>query len=780
MPTHHLHIEGQVQGVGFRPFVYRLAHEMGIKGWVSNGVDGVHITAASETASLDEFCRRLVDEAPYCSVITHFINTPLPEQTFSDFTIQPSRQAGQPKLLLTPDMGLCDNCRRELHEGGNRRFHYAFTTCTFCGPRYSIIRKLPYDREFTTMEVFDMCPDCRQEYTDPLDRRYFSQTNSCPACAVHLQLSDRQGNSLSLDPEDIISRASDLLLDGRILAVKGIGGYLLVADATNRSAIQTLRDRKHRPSKPFALLYPDIETLAGDVILSPHDKGAFLSIESPILLLTLLEKPASGIQTDLIAPQLSQIGAMRPYTPLFEWLSQQFRRPLIATSGNISGSPIYYDDQDALTSLAPLADFFITNDRAITTPQDDSVVRFTPEAGQRIVIRRSRGYAPTFIGSSLDGHADSLLAMGADMKSTFSLLHQGNVYVSQYLGDLDNFDTQRQYKHTLNHLCGMLQAQPRQVLVDLHPRYFSTQAGEETAQKLNIPVMGIQHHQAHFAAVLAENDLLDAREPVLGVIWDGTGWGADNRIWGGEFFLYSRHTMKRVAHLSYFPHLLGDKMSKEPRLSALALAGLHPEALRRLRPAFDEKEWNIYLKMLAQEPALYTSSAGRLFDAVAALLGLQSVSSFEGEAAMRLETLANDYYKQKGLMKTPYRFYRNHSFDLQLLISDILEDLRRGKSAGFVAARFHWSLAKSLQELCEHLGVQRLAFSGGVFQNALLTDLIIRELGATHQLFFHKQLSPNDECVSFGQLAYAICKDAKFCAPTKHQKNHYHVSGYSG
>lgn len=759
MLARHIHIEGQVQGVGFRPFVYRLAMAMGIQGWVNNGVDGVHVEACGRAAQLDDFCRRLADEAPSCAVITHFTITDIPLQQYPDFSIKTSLPAGRPSLLLTPDMGLCDNCRHELSDAGNRRFHYAFTTCTYCGPRYSIIRRLPYDRELTSMATFEMCPDCLKEYNNPLDRRYYSQTNSCPACPVSLQLLDKQGNILSDHPEDIISRSAALLLEGRILAVKGIGGYLLMADAANREAMQTLRERKNRPSKPFALLYPNADMLAGDVFLSPLEKGAFSSVESPILLLTLRQEPAGDIQADLIAPHLNQIGAMQPYTPLLEWLSNEVNRPLVATSGNISGSPIYYDDEEALACLAPLADFFVVNDRVITTPQDDSVVRYAPESGRRIVVRRSRGYAPTLIGSPLDGRSDSLLAMGADMKSAFSLLHQGNVYVSQYLGDLDNFDTQRQFRHTMHHLIDLLQAQPREVLTDLHPRYYSTELGEATAGELSIPTRGIQHHQAHFAAVLAENDLINTTEPVLGVIWDGTGWGSDNQIWGGEFFLYSRHTMKRVAHLSYFPHFLGDKMAKEPRLSALALASHHPEALKRLRPVFDEQEWNVYLKMLAREPALLTSSAGRLFDAVAALIGVQFVSSFEGEAAMRLEAMAGNYYRQKGLMKTPYRFNKGHEFDLQILVDDILEDLRRGRPADFIAARFHWSLAISLLDLAEHLGVQRLAFSGGVFQNALLIDLITKELSKKYQLFFHKQLSPNDECVSFGQLAYACIQD---------------------
>lgn len=751
MLTHHFHIEGQVQGVGFRPFVYRLAQALNLGGWVSNGVDGVHIVVTGSARNIELFSKRVRQEAPECADILYLTETVLPYQPFSYFEIRTSENKGDTTLLLTPDLGLCEHCRQELYDVKNRRHDYAFTTCTHCGPRYSIIRKLPYDRENTGMHDFEMCADCESEYHVPSNRRYYSQTNSCPNCAIELQLLNNDGDIISNNQKNIIIKAAELLHTGKILAVKGIGGYLLLADATNAETIGLLRHRKHRPTKPFALMYPDLGMLEKDVIMSAFEKEAYLSIESPIVLLRLKNEIKSAIQTNLIAPHLLEIGVMRPYTPLFELLCHAFGKPLIATSGNRSSAPIFYKNDDAIENLKSIADYFIINNRDIEVPQDESVVRFSEQHHQFVMIRRSRGFAPTFILENLELPEQEMLAMGADMKSAFSILHKNNVYISQYLGDLENYDTQNNFRHTLNHLVKLLHTHPDKVLVDAHPQYFSTKLGETIAELTGANMQSVQHHEAHCAAVLAENALLDTEEPVLGVVWDGTGWGTDGQIWGGEFFVYCHHTLKRVGHMNYFPHLLGDKMSKEPRLAALAVCRDLPQAASILKDKFPAQEWNLFQKMLHLSSNLQTSSMGRLFDAVASLLGLQDVSTFEGEAAMHLEALARTGYGDgKNFLET---YSVSDICNTSAILEGILVDLQIGKDPAYIAANFHWSLAKGIQAFAESRGIHKIAFSGGVFQNTLLIDMIFDIMGDTHSLYFHQKLSPNDECISFGQLA---------------------------
>jgi hydrogenase maturation protein HypF len=546
--------------------------------------------------------------------------------------------------------------------------------------------------------------------------------------------------------------------------VKGIGGYLLICDATNPSAVATLRERKHRPSKPFALMYPNLEILKKDAHVSEAEAAAFTSIESPIVLCQLQESPASGIVVRGISPHLNRIGAMQPYTPLMELILSKWQKPIVATSGNLSGSPIFFEDEKAMANLGHFVDAFLVNNREILVPQDDSVVQFTATHQQRIVLRRSRGFAPTYIHRGFPGLRASILAMGADLKSTFSLQHAGNTYVSQYLGDLESYDTQENFSKTLQQVVHLLDARPDRVVVDMHPAYFSTGKGKALAESEGIKWMEVQHHIAHFAAVLAENELLGSEEPVLGVIWDGTGWGEDGNIWGGEFFRFENGNFERLKHLNYFPHFLGDKMSREPRLSAMALCHDLPEAAPFLRPHFEDREWVFYKKILARaDHHLLTSSMGRLFDGVAALLGLQSKSSFEGEAAMRLEALAESGARSGGDRSKGIPWGKSPP-DLSrvAILKNILSDLQAGVDKREIAFKFHLALARWVGEMAAQHGVKRLAFSGGVFQNALLTDLIVNELGENYNLFFHKELSPNDECISFGQLAVSFLKMSTF------------------
>jgi hydrogenase maturation protein HypF len=432
---------------------------------------------------------------------------------------------------------------------------------------------------------------------------------------------------------------------------------------------------------------------------------------------------------------------------------KEWQKPIVATSGNLSGSPIFFEDEKAIKNLGTYADAFLTNDRDILIPQDDSVVQFSPKYQKRIVLRRSRGYAPTFIYGSLLKENKDVLAMGADMKSAFALNHAGNIYISQYLGDLESFDTQENYDLTLKHLLNLLGSKPAKVMTDLHPGYFSGSKGKEYAKNWEVEVKAFQHHKAHFGAVLAENNLIESKEPILGVIWDGLGWGDDGEkgsIWGGEFFTYSNFLMERSAYFSYFPFLMGDKMSREPRLSALSICHDLPESEAVLRPLFNESEWNIYQKMLLQRQKWLTCSVGRIFDAVAAVLGVQSVSSFEGEAAMHLEALACRYEKKE---ENRIKSLISPSLNPRDLLRQVIELVNARREKDEIAFHFHLALAELVHAIAEQKNIKKIAFSGGVFQNGLLTDCIVEVMKNDFESYFHHELSPNDECIAFGQLA---------------------------
>ena len=743
--TYHIHVEGQVQGVGFRPFVYKLARGMGLLGWVNNTVDGVHVVFNAEAAAALAFYQALVERAPHLARITAHHMWETEARSFDDFRIVHSDGAGTPNLLLSPDFALCPACREELSDPDDRRYGYSFITCTLCGPRYSIVEGLPYDRERTTMKRYPMCSACRREYEEPQDRRYYSQTNSCGECGVRLE--GPEGTAT-------VEQAVEALRSGAIVAVKGIGGYLLFGDATDAALVERMRRRKGRPSKPFALMYPDLEILRGDVFLRPEEEEALLGPQAPIVLLLLRAAPSSGIAAPHIAPGLQQVGAMLPYAPLFEQLLRALGRPLVATSANVSRAPVIFEEQRAKRELPLLADLILSNDRPIATPQDDSVLRFTTHTRQPIVIRRARGMAPTFLQPDLDLPAYSALAMGASMKSTFTLLHARQTYISQYLGDLDNFDTQQNYRHTLNHLLDLLRVEPEVVLVDGHPDYFSSRLGEQLAEGWGVPLGKVQHHRAHFAAVLAEHDLLRVEEPVLGFVWDGTGLGDDGQIWGGECFLYEKRRFRRVGHQAYFDFILGDKMPREPRISALAITGT---AAGWLRPKFSAEEWRVYRRLLEGGAPLRSSSVGRLFDAVASLLNVMDRASYEGEAAMRLEQLALRYFRSHGLDSArPFAvasLMEGAHWDGRRLLGQAAAALQSGAPPDQIAARFHRTLAEIVRRTIRTLEVKRACFSGGVFQNEVLVDLIRRLSGKEAILYFHRQLSPNDENVSLGQVA---------------------------
>ncbi len=820
--TFHLHLTGQVQGVGFRPFVWQLARSMKLNGSVSNGADGVHIYINTDSTRAQVFSSRVQAEAPVIARIQSVQLSEVEPIHFTGFSIIESHSMGLVSLQLTPDLALCDACRNEINDPANRRFGYAFTTCTHCGPRYSILQKVPFDRPTTTMAPFAMCTDCVREYNDPTNRRFYAQTNSCPNCPVKLSLFSASGQCVAGSQTELIGYVVDALDAGQTVAVKGIGGYLLLCDATNANAIGQLRERKYRPTKPLAVLYPNVRQLQQDCYLGEDELALLTSPSSPIVLLNRRSETVSGLAVDQLAPGLSQLGVMLPYAPLLALIAETFDLPLVATSGNVSGSPICYTNQQALEQLPAVADLILMHNRDIVVPQDDSVMRLSPTFRQPIVLRRSRGLAPSanittnFLKGDLsstekaplpkqdrgwgEGKAATsekfphpqplpqrrtaqnrrgeqsgtviqnltvlpsrelelqanVLALGASLKSTFSWQLRGNTYVSQYLGDLESYDTQTSFRATLEHFLHLFEATPEVILTDQHEGYFSTQLAHELAINWGVPLVAVQHHEAHLAAVLVENNLTNEDELVLGVIWDGTGYGTDGQIWGGEFMVYQNGIFDRVGHFDYFDALLGDKMPREPRLSALSLAFNIPGAYGLLRSKFTEKEWSLYTKVSSQNK-LKTSSVGRLFDAVAALLGLADIVSYEGEAALLLENVAAQYIRANG-----YETAESYLPDALLttlvptrvIVAGIVRDSLAGLPTNQIAANFHYTLVQVVGAIARQTGIRQLAFSGGVFQNALLVDWLRQELEPTYQLYFHRQLSPNDECISFGQLAH--------------------------
>lgn len=750
----HIHLQGLVQGVGFRPFVYQLAIHKGLQGAVSNGVDGLHIWLQGSFREAKALLEELLKNPPTLSKITACLLEPAAGQPFSGFSIIEAAPDAAPNLWITPDLSICPSCQNELNDPQNRRYRYPFITCTQCGPRYSIMQALPFERHFTAMKDFPMCPDCRAEYDDPAHARFYAQTNSCKTCGVNMEIRDAHAQPMGIAENAILPFIVEQLQAGNILAIKGIGGFLLMADAANATAVQTLRARKHRPSKPFAVLYPSLDLLKQHTEISPAEAAALSSLEAPIVLVKMSLCMHQTLATSALAPGLDRLGVMLPYAPLLQLIAQDFGKPLVATSANISGSPILFTNQEALATLGSIADFIVLNNRDVVAPQDDSVLCFAEKSGTPILLRRSRGWAPAF-PQYRSAKNTTVLATGALLKSSFTIAHQQQVYISQYLGSTETWEAQQVYRHTLEQVQELLKANPEVILTDKHPDYFSAQLAKEISHAQQVPLITVQHHKAHFAAILGEHGLQHSGERVLGVVWDGTGFGDDGQSWGSEFYVYDNRKMDRVCHFAYFPYLLGDKMAREPRLSALALLGNEsPEAVKRL---FTATEWSLYTAMLQSYTGMGTSSAGRLFDAVACLLPGIGKQSYEGEAAMLLEAEGRKWCRQHGYFFEK-AYLENVKFELEIpvrtLVQEMVSDLLQGSPVPFMAARFHYSLARIIKQIADNQGVKHIAFSGGVFQNSLLVDMVHILCSHEYTLYFHRHLSPNDENISFGQLVY--------------------------
>ena len=752
--TYHLHLSGIVQGVGFRPYVHQFALECALNGFVCNDVDGLHVEFnAPDDVTAENIKNKLIKNAPKLARIDEIKLYKTSRTNYDGFIIRTGHNmTTSMHLALPPDYALCLSCRQELNDPDNRRYHYPFITCTSCGPRYSIIRSLPYDRPHTTMSPYKQCHQCESEYYNLQDRRYYSQTNSCPVCGIHLSVI---GHPFSTQ-DDLLAYLVNGLKEGKIIAVKGIGGFLLLVDAGNAQAIRNLRIKKNRPDKPLAIMCHNVEQVDLWSKIDDPVKEVMFSEVAPIVLLPVQDMRASSLCFDEIAPGLHAVGVMLPYTPLFELLLKLFVRPVVATSGNFSHAPVIYKNEVAEQGLKAIADEIVVHDRDIILPQDDSVWRFSTLYQQKIILRRSRSMAPAYFGYSPKQNL-TVLATGALNKSTFCILARQQVLISQYLGNTDSLDAQDSYREVLEHLLTSLQVEPQLLVSDLHPQYFSTLLAGELTEKLKLqvkPIM-VQHHKAHFAAILAEHNLLDQTEPILGVIWDGTGLGDDGQIWGGEYFSYHRHRMVRCGQLRYYPVLLGDKMAREPRLSALALLGDDSEVRKIIEPQFTKQEWSYYLKLREENAPLQTSSVGRLFDAVASLLRLSQKQSYEGHAALLLEDAAQLYINRYGVNFDGSYWDQNDApehWSGKDICLNIISDIEQNKSVNFIAAKFHYTLVCIIEAIAVKHNFSQVAFSGGVFQNACLVDLIIGSLRNKFKLYFHEKLSPNDENISFGQL----------------------------
>lgn len=723
--------------------------EHDIKGTVSNGNDGVNIFINGDRNAVEEFASLIRKNAPEMSHITMLEVEKTKDMDFDSFKIVESDSNAEPKLLFAPDFSICDDCLDELHSEKDRRYNYPFITCTNCGPRFSIISALPYDRDNTTMEKFRMCPDCKREYDDVLDRRYYSQTNSCPTCGIKFEIFD--GKKLEISQDEIIDYIIEQWNNGKIVSIKGIGGFLTTCDANNIEAITNLRKRKNRPDKPFALMYPDVSMIERDTYISISESEELKSKSSPIVLLKFRKDLNEKIYVGGICRGLDRVGIMLPYTPLFDLLMKKFNAPIVATSGNISGSTIIYDNEKAKQELMNISDILILNNRDIVVPQDDSVIKFSGKSNQRIVIRRSRGIAPSYIDSNLKLPENTIIATGAMLKSVFTIINKEQIYISQFLGNTDVYDSQLNYIHTLEHFTKLLKIKPELILIDKHPAYFSHTYGRELAEKYNAEIHAIQHHKAHFAAVLGEHNLHAKEENVLGVIFDGTGYGDDGQIWGGEFFIFENREMVRYDHFPYFDFILGDKMVREPRISALSISYTTDGAEKYLKNKFTQSEWQIYSKLLRQQNNLKSSSIGRVFDAVASLLFDIDHQTYEGQAAMILETHAESFMSENEGYTKSY-FDGQQSDILKTIMTGIISDLDNKKDKSEIVAKFHISIVDYIESVAKSSDVKNLAFSGGVFQNGLIVELLKSKLSNDFDLYFHNRLSPNDECIAFGQV----------------------------
>ncbi len=733
-----------------------MANERGLTGWVRNDAQGVRIEIVGTPDLLSDFLDCLPKELPPHSRIHQMEHVWLDAAGYDDFQILPSDESGRKELFMQSDLSVCENCLLEIRDPRNRRYRYPFTNCTHCGPRYSMMLALPYDRANTTMKDFRMCADCMAEFNNPSDRRFHAQPNACPVCGPSLKLWSPDGNVLA-EKDAALTSCVQMLKVGKILAVKGLGGFHLMADAGNYETVEILRQRKHRKEKPFALMAPSFEWVHRFCQVSETEQKLLCSSERPIVLLKRTAGADAGI-TSNIAPGNPYLGVMLPYTPLHFLLLDDLGIPLIATSGNLSEEPICIDEHDALQRLSGIADYFLVHDRPIARPVDDSIARVA--AGREMLVRRARGFAPLPIPVRTSGHA--MFAMGGHLKNTVAISDGHNVFASQHLGDLETLESVKAFERAqkdLRHLC---EQKIETVLCDFHPDYTSTRQAEEMA---NVKVVKIQHHVAHAWSCMADNGLSG---PVTAVVWDGTGYGLDGTVWGGEFLNVSANSFERVGRFLPFPLPGSESAVRNPNRSALGLLyALYGDSV------FVQHDWISRLGLDAEAGVLrtmlkngfqcpLTSSVGRLFDGVAALVGLRTTVSFEAQAAMDLEFVIPD-----GACKNSYTFTVTHptrdplktqtdprmEIDWRPMLREILTDIKNGSDKGAVSAKFHNTLCETAVAAARIGNLTRVVLSGGCFQNKYLLEETVRRLRhGGFEPYWHQRVPANDGGISVGQI----------------------------
>lgn len=748
-------VEGTVQGVGFRPFCHRLAGTLGLGGWVANQPGGALVEVEGPAESLEAFLARLRAEAPPAATVARVTAEPVPPLGERAFGIRLGSGRGAKAPVVPPDLAVCPDCEAERRDPAGRRHRYPFIACTQCGPRFSVIREIPYERRGTTMAAFPLCPACRAEYENPADRRFHAEAMACPACGPRAALWDGRGAVLARG-DKAIRWGAGLLAEGRILAVKALGGFQLWADARSEAAVRRLRERKRRPDKPFALLFPSLESVRACAEVSPAEAALLASPAAPIVLLD--RKPAAPL-AEAVAPGLDRVGAMLACAPLQQLLLEGLGRPVVATSGNRAEEPIATDEREALDRLSDVADLWLVHDRPIARPLDDSVAWVTGRGPA--VLRRARGYAPRAIPLP-EPVAAPVLALGGHLKNTVALAFGDQAVLSQHLGDLSTVEARAAFERAVEDLLRFFDRRPAVIACDLHPDYASTRHARGLAEAWGLPLVPVQHHRAHVASCLAERG---ATGEALGLAWDGAGYGPDGAIWGGEALLVGADRCRRFAHLLPFRLPGGEQAEREPRRAALALTWAlregrdlpHDRSLGDLRDGL--------VTMLERGVAApIATSMGRLFDAVASLAGLCQVATYEGQAALALEAAARRFERGGAGEGTGYDLPVRRPedgtgslvLDWRPLIEEVVANARRGVPAERIAWRFHLALADAALRLAQEAGLPRVALTGGCFQNGLLTRLACGRLEAAGFLVLtHREVPPNDGGLSLGQAVVA-------------------------
>jgi hydrogenase maturation protein HypF len=745
-----------VQGVGFRPFVFGLARRRALKGQVLNNHVGVLIDIEGESSTIEHFIREIKLNSPPLSLIESVERCDnLDLAHYQDFRIVESSSNGERFTPISADIATCDDCLRELFDSKNRRYRYPFINCTNCGPRFTIIEDIPYDREQTTMRDFEMCAACRAEYENPLDRRFHAEPIACSVCGPQLSLIDASGHDAELDgldAEDTLKRVRRLLLSGKIVIIKGIGGFHLACDGLNAETVERLRRRKYREDKPFALMASSVEVVRRYCVVSKAEEDLLTSERRPVVL---LERRHDAVLPEAVAPGVRTLGFMLPYSPLHHLILENLDRPLVMTSGNVSDEPVCYEDEDATKRLSNIADYFLLHNRRIHLRADDSVTRV--RGGREMILRRSRGYAPAPVKTAFKFERE-ILACGAELKNTFCLARDNYAFLSHHIGDLENLETLRSFTEGIEHYKQLFHLQPEIVAYDLHPEYLSTKyalAHDDVSNKV-----GVQHHHAHIASCMADNR---AEGEVIGVAMDGLGFGTDGRMWGGEFFVADFMDAERIAHLDYIALPGGAKAIREPwRMAAVYLHRALGDEFLNLNLPFvknlDRRAWTTLRQMImtgTNSPE--TSSMGRLFDAVSSLLELRNAVNYEGQAAIELEAIADSQSSGR------YEFEMEAGgkvIKAETVIRRAVEDLLNGMGAREVSARFHLGVAHLIKMVAHRVRderhLNRVALSGGVFQNIFLLDNVCRMLRVDgFEVFTHSRVPTNDGGISLGQAAIA-------------------------